>query len=50
MSIPDAWSCLECPESGTGPDSDLAARKHGDASGHGTTTHLDRPEWERGAA
>lgn len=31
------WTCLTCPETGT---SDLGARKHEQATTHGTTTHM----------
>lgn len=34
-----AWACLVCELDGDGPKSDLDARKHGDATGHATTTH-----------
>lgn len=44
MTAPSyAWRCLRCPERGTGPKSDLAARKHTEQTGHHTTTHLDGP-------
>jgi hypothetical protein len=39
-----SWTCYgtgreDCPEHGEGPGSDLAARKHMDATGHGVSTH-----------
>ena len=39
-----AWSCYGCPESGTGVDSDKQAEKHTRATGHATTTHLERKD------
>jgi hypothetical protein len=36
------WKCLRCPEWGHGGNRevDLAARKHLDATTHGTVTHI----------
>jgi hypothetical protein len=34
----DSWRCLVCDAHGDGARSDLEARKHGDATKHGTTT------------
>lgn len=33
------WECQNCAEHGTGPKSDLEARKHTEGTGHATRTH-----------
>lgn len=38
-----AWFCLVCTDTGAGPKFDLEARKHTEATGHGTTTSHHPP-------
>jgi hypothetical protein len=44
IALTYSWSCLgdghnPCDEHGDGPKSDLAARKHTEATQHATSTH-----------
>jgi hypothetical protein len=38
-----AWFCIVCDETGQSERFDLEARKHTDATGHGTTTSHHPP-------
>lgn len=39
-ALTHAWACLVCEADGTDPGADLAARKHGEQTGHATTVHV----------
>ena len=45
-----AWHCLQCPDHGTDPKADLAARKHEQATGHGAFTCVAGGPVDRGQA